>query len=74
MTSGWCSAPAGARPQHGQCRSAVCSCRCHLENGESLSTEGRKVLAMSAQTCENSSARSQRELTPGHDHSPAKDK
>lgn len=27
--SGWCTAPAGARPKHEHCRSAACGCECH---------------------------------------------
>lgn len=34
----------------------------------------REVRAAGVGSCDNESARSQRELTPGHDHSPAKDK
>lgn len=52
MKTGWCTAIGAA--QHAACRRPeTCSCECH-RNGESLSTEGRKVLAMSAQRCENS--------------------
>lgn len=29
--SGWCTAPAGARPQHKHCRMTACSCHCHQE-------------------------------------------
>lgn len=27
--SGWCTAPAGARPHHEQCRADGCGCECH---------------------------------------------
>jgi hypothetical protein len=27
--SGWCTAPAGYRPKHEDCRAAVCGCPCH---------------------------------------------
>jgi hypothetical protein len=27
--SGWCTAPAGARPQHERCKAVVCFCFCH---------------------------------------------
>lgn len=29
MLSGWCSAPAGARPAHEVCRWKLCACPCH---------------------------------------------
>lgn len=29
--SGWCTAPAGARPRHEDCRSLICTCGCHDE-------------------------------------------
>lgn len=32
--SGWCTAPAGARPQHEHCRSEACGCECHTEGAD----------------------------------------
>jgi hypothetical protein len=30
VLSGWCSAPAGARPKHEGCRWSLCGCDCHI--------------------------------------------
>ncbi len=53
--SGWCAPAFGlqhTRSQHVACRSAVCGCE-DFGGHESLSTEGRKVLAMRGETWED---------------------